>query len=290
MLRRLTDPYVWRRIFLQRLTEPVHLNILALPIAPFGTFRSKVTFDLIVRQHYAYGLLRAADRAKRQGLKATTVVEFGVAEGAGLMNMCRLAQRTTNATGIRFNILGFDTGVGNPVPVDYRDHPDLYHMGDYPMLDADRLRRSLSPNARLIIGDSKETVPQFLCELDPCSPLGFVVLDVDYYSSARNALSVFADPEPSKYMPETLLYIDNVLNEQHNDWCGERLAVREFNRAHAMRKLQRDTFLKHWRVFKNAVWLDQIYLLEVLDHPRRSKPAIRGLVERTGNPYFRNLP
>jgi hypothetical protein len=67
LLKRLSRRQVWKRIFLERLTEPLHLNLLALPVALFGSFRTKVAFDLIVRQHHAFGLLRAADWAKGAG-------------------------------------------------------------------------------------------------------------------------------------------------------------------------------------------------------------------------------
>jgi len=54
-----------------------------------------------------------------------------------------------------------------------------------------------------------------------------------------------------------------------------------------MRKLARDTFLRSRRVFKNAVWLDQIFLLHVLDHPQmQPETAARRTNEECGNPYF----
>jgi hypothetical protein len=43
----------WRRIFLERLTEPVHLNLLSLPVLLFGSYRAKIAWDLIIRQQYA---------------------------------------------------------------------------------------------------------------------------------------------------------------------------------------------------------------------------------------------
>jgi hypothetical protein len=54
-----------------------------------------------------------------------------------------------------------------------------------------------------------------------------------------------------------------------------------------MRKLARDTFLRSRRVFKNAVWLDQIFLLHVLDHPEvQPATAFRRTNEECGNPCF----
>ena len=53
-----------RRIVVERLTEPLHLNLLSLPISLFGSTRAKIAFDLLVRQQHAYGLLDAADAAR----------------------------------------------------------------------------------------------------------------------------------------------------------------------------------------------------------------------------------
>jgi hypothetical protein len=40
-------------------------------------------------------------------------------------------------------------------------------------------------------------------------------------------------------------------------------------------------------VFQNAVWLDQIFLLHVLDHPEmQPETALRRTNEECGNPYF----
>jgi hypothetical protein len=58
--------------------------------------------------------LYVADEAKKLGLKSVTLAEFGVANGAGLLNICLVAQRVTKATGIEFDIYGFDSGKGMP--------------------------------------------------------------------------------------------------------------------------------------------------------------------------------
>jgi len=75
----------------ERLSEPLHLNILSLFVAAVGTFEAKVYFDLIIRQHNAFCLLQAARFAKTCGYKSYTAIEFGVANGAGLMNMAEIA-------------------------------------------------------------------------------------------------------------------------------------------------------------------------------------------------------
>ena len=91
---KLKRAHTWRRIFYERLSEPIiHLNGISLFLAAFGSYRTKILFDLIPRQHYAYGVLRAAELAANSGLKAVTIVECGVAEGTGLMNLCRIFYR-----------------------------------------------------------------------------------------------------------------------------------------------------------------------------------------------------
>ena len=72
------------RVLYERFPEPLHLNLLSIFVALFGNYKMKIACDLVVRQQYAYSLLKTAELAKAQGLKSVTVIEFGVAAGAGL--------------------------------------------------------------------------------------------------------------------------------------------------------------------------------------------------------------
>jgi hypothetical protein len=101
LLSRLLDSEKLTKVGIERLTEPIHLNVASLFVAAFGSYRAKVAFDVVVRPQYAYSILRAADQAREYGISRLTITEFGVASGAGLLNMCRLAERTTKATGVR---------------------------------------------------------------------------------------------------------------------------------------------------------------------------------------------
>src|SRR5689334_17227289 len=92
-LKKLGRSYIWKRIFYERFTEPLHLNVLALFVALFGSFRLKVSYDLIVRHHHAFSILKCADQAKRLRIETVTLIEFGVAAGAGLVNMAKVAER-----------------------------------------------------------------------------------------------------------------------------------------------------------------------------------------------------
>jgi hypothetical protein len=268
LLRRLTRPHIWKRLLVERFSEPLHLNLLSLFVAAFGSLRAKIFFDLCVRQQHAYGLLTAADDALSGGYKSVTVIEFGVANGVGLLNICSLAEKITKATGVSFNIVGFDNVHGMPPLRDYRDHPELYQPGWYPMEEPARLRSKLPAHAKLILGDITDTVPNYLSTLSSDSPIGFVSVDVDYYWSAVDALkSLTAVPE--LYLPRVTMYFDDVGSVAHNPWCGELAAIGDFNAANPLRKIAPINFLRVNRLFKNAMWIDQMYTLHVLDHPAR---------------------
>lgn len=269
VFQRLRQPGKLRKVFVERLTEPLHLNLLSLPVAAFGSYRSKVAFDLVVRQQYAFPILWAADSARWHGYEKVTLVELGVASGAGLLNMCRIAERTTKATGIEFDIVGFDSGHGMPPAIDYRDNPEHFQAGDFPMIDFDGLQRALPSNAKLIIGDVADTAAAFADTLTPDAPLGFVAVDVDYYSAAKAALPILCG-DPTSYLPMLAVYLDDIGVEGSSPWSGELLAVAEFNDEHELRKIAPFTMLRSQRIFKNTQWIDRMYAAHIHDHPLRS--------------------
>jgi hypothetical protein len=257
------------RVLYERFPEPLHLNILSIFVALFGNYKMRIACDLVVRQQYAFSLLKTAELALAQGLRSVTVIEFGVAAGAGLVNICEISRNITKLTGVDFEIFGFDSGKGMPPPRDHRDHPEVFSEGSFPLIDRSALIRALPQNAKLILGDIEETLPSFIAHLSASSPVGFVVIDVDYYSSAKECLNVFIGA-PDHYLPWTLVYLDDTGFESANPWAGELLAVREFNEENEMRKIHLFAGLRHKRLFKHTSWFDQVYLLHVLDHARRS--------------------
>jgi hypothetical protein len=257
------------RVLYERFPEPLHLNILSIFVALFGNYKMRIACDLVVLQQYAFSLLKTAELALAQGLRSVTVIEFGVAAGAGLVNICEISRNITKLTGVDFEIFGFDSGKGMPPPRDHRDHPEVFSEGSFPLIDRSALIRALPQNAKLILGDIEETLPSFIAHLSASSPVGFVVIDVDYYSSAKECLNVFIGA-PDHYLPWTLVYLDDTGFESANPWAGELLAVREFNEENEMRKIHLFAGLRHKRLFKHTSWFDQVYLLHVLDHARRS--------------------
>lgn len=275
---------VWRRIFNERLAEPLHLNLLSIAVLAFGSYRTKIGWDLVIRQQYAFGALEAADIARANGLGAVTLIEVGVASGGGLMNLALIAERVSKETGIRCAVHGFDSGTGMPAAIDYRDHPDLYAPGDFTM-NAEALRAILPADCELHLGPLRSTLPRFLETLDPAAPIGFVALDVDYWSSTVEALELFKG-NPEKYLPRTVVYVDDIALDEHNSAAGANLAIAEFNRESPRRRLERHPFLENRRIFRRPGWLKQTMFLHVLDHPRRSEPARASTQRYIENPYL----
>lgn len=268
LLKRIRQPGRFERVLTERLTEPLHVNVAAAFVALFGSFRRKVDFDLVIRPQYAFPILRAADLAREWGLSRLTILEFGVASGTGLLNICRIAEEVTKTTGVAFRVVGFDTGTGMPPPIDYRDLPEIYQAGDFPM-DVERLRASLPANCELVIGNIADTLPRFLDTVSADAPIGFASIDVDYYSSAKQSLDIFRGA-PEKYLPLVPIYLDDVGDITVNPWVGEALAVNEFNAENALRKIAPWTMLRARRICKNAKWIDHIFGVHVHDHRIRT--------------------
>ncbi len=285
VLKRLSQKNSWNKLFKQRLTEPFHLNFMAIFVLLFGSFRKKVAYDLVVRPQHAFGILHAADQAKLRGLSEITIIEFGVANGAGLMNMIAIAEKVTKITGIKIHIYGFDTGTGMPEPKDYRDHPEYYNTGDFPM-NKDLLEEKIKGKATIIYGPIKANISKFLSSISEANPIGFVTIDVDYYSSTKDVLELFKF-EATLFLPLTFVYLDDIFMPHHNSKCGELLAIEEFNAEEAMREISYHRFFENQRIFRNANWVKQLYYFHVLDHPYRSELKRDRKAYVLDNPYLK---
>ena len=240
-----------------------------------GTFREKEAHGLIQRSNYAYGMLRAADTAKFFGKSAVTACEFGVATGMGLINMTQLAELIEAETGVKFRVVGFDTGAGLPAPSGYKDHPELWSSGDFSMGDPDLLRRRLAGKAELVIGDIKDTIGAFTRTLTTDCPLGFVSIDVDIYSGTVAALQGLLG-QCEAYLPAISFYLDDVASYFSNEACGELCAVDEHNAAYPQRPIYSDKSLPRGRFEPFADWYRSMYVGHILDHPYRNHARERG--------------
>ena len=235
-------------------------------------FRIRERYGLISRPNYIYGMLRAADNAKYIGVKSITVVEMGVASGAGLINMIECADLITRETGITFRIVGFDTGSGLPSVEGYKDHPEIWNPGDFAMEDRSVLEKKIEGRATILWGDIDNTVDGFTASLSEGCPLGFLSVDVDIYSATKAGLRCLTD-DARKYLPGVSMYFDDVSFFYANDWCGELLAINEFNAAHDMRKIGLDRSLDDRP--RPQGWHSQMFVCHVLDHPVRQSTRAR---------------
>lgn len=285
LLKRLLERRSWKKIYKQRLTEPFHLNFISVFVYLFGSFANKASYDLVIRPQYAYGILTAAMEAKKRNMTKITVIEFGVANGGGLMNMIKIAKRVTKSTGVIIDIYGFDTGKGMPSPVDFRDHPEYYNTGDFPM-NRELLEKNIKGKAKMIYGEISDSLKKFTLDLDPNSPIGFVSVDVDYYSSTKDVLELFKS-NSNLFLPLTYVYFDDIFMSHHNSKSGELLAIKEFNDSTPLRNIEYHHFFINQRIFKNAQWVKQLYFLHVLDHEERSVTKKERNQRVLDNPYLK---
>jgi hypothetical protein len=219
---------------------------------------------LIVRPGYLWGALHGAFLAKALGLDSVSLIEFGVAGGNGLTVLELIAERIEHHLGMKVSVYGFDTGKGLPPPKDVRDCPNLFTEGTYPM-DIDKLRSRLR-RAQLILGSVDETVPLFVSTYRP-SPIAFVSVDLDLYTSTKQALRIF-DAHTDFLLPRVHCYFDDISGYTYAEFNGERLAIAEFNREHRVRKISPMYALRHYVPKRCAddPWVERFYLAHILDH------------------------
>lgn len=225
--------------------------------------------DEIDRPSYAFGIWLATLQAERLGVKSLKIFEFGVASGVGLFNICKICDLYSKAVGMKYEIYGFDSDVGMPaLKGGYKDHPELWYEGQF-LFDHAEIRNKLPNHAKLISGNISETIDEFMDnKMNVDSPVGFVSVDVDLYTSTCSVLKLFQKSNPEFYLPVTISYFDDINDLlTNNSWCGEMLAIREFNDKHEYRKLEEMRIRQN---HKPAGWHDHIYGLHVLDHPVRN--------------------
>jgi hypothetical protein len=255
---------VWTRVFGQQAW-----------VQKFGDFRNRERHSLVPRPNYAYGMLRAADTARYFGYRCVSVIEFGVASGAGLLNMAKLAEAIVAETGIEIRIIGFDTGAGLPVVEGYKDHPEIWNPGDFATEDRCGLLKKLGGRAEMIWGDISHTIDPFVARLSEDAPVGFVSIDVDIYSATRSALRLFVGP-PTKYLPAVSMYFDDVSFYFANKWAGELAAIEEFNAENPFCKIDQDRSLANGhRPTVPQSWYNNMYVCHKLDHPARQLSIAR---------------
>ncbi len=228
-----------------------------------GTFRERLEVGAFERPYYAYCVYHSADLAKKLGYQEISMAEYGVAGGNGLVLLEQYAEEVSKEIGIEIQVYGFDTGAGLPAPVDYRDLPYHWKPGFF-VMDEARLRQRLK-NAKLVIGDIRETAETFFDQYKP-APLAAVMHDFDFYSSTEVALTMLEVDEKYR-LPRIYCYFDDIIGDEvelYNDFTGERLAIAEFNERNKTKK-----FSPAYHLITRDVpqqWYHQIYTLHDFEH------------------------
>lgn len=180
---------------------------------------------------YAVTIWRAAEVARSIGVSSFSVCEFGVAAGDGLCACELLAREIGHIFDLEIKVFGFDGGQGLPAPQDWRDCPQCWDKGLFPM-DVSALRQRLA-SATVVLGPLEETLPVFFATYAP-PPVGVMLVDVDYYSSTVPVLSLLEENAES-FLPLVNMYFDDVGGDI--GFQGEALAIHEFNTRHELRKI-----------------------------------------------------
>ena len=231
------------------------------------SIRAKADWDATSRPEYLVGVLAAADQALKEGVSEFSVIEFGVASGNGLLALERHAAAVEKETGVKISVYGFDSGKGLPPSSgDYRDHPDQWKAGDYPM-DESQLRQRLTNRSSLVMGPVADTVPKFVASLQR-SPVGFVAVDLDLYSSTRDALKILVLPG-KRMLRQVPIYLDDVFFICNHRFAGELLAIDEFNQANENVKIDCWRGIADGRPFPENGWLKRMFVahdLEAISH------------------------
>lgn len=232
--------------------------------------RTNVLFEAIIgpapmRPHYLWCLLHVAGVARHLGYERFGALELGCAGGNGLVALEVAAGPVEEALGVGIELHGFDGTSGMPAPESHRDAPYLIEPGHFPM-DTEKLRSRLR-RTQLHLGPVGETVHAFLAE--PAAPVGFVIQDLDYHSSTRDALALF-DAPAERFLPRVLSYYDDVLGYPWALGNGERLANAEFNASRPARRIDELRGMAYAvpAAHRHDPWPEALHLVHVLDHPR----------------------
>lgn len=187
---------------------------------------------------YTIGSVLGALQAKNCGINNISLIEFGVANGKGIKSLLEVASLIKEEMKMSVKVIGFDNRDGLPSPIDYRDHPEIWSKEEFSMAENyEKLDNYIhSSGGKLIIGDVADTLPKFNLDNEV---LAFASIDVDYYSSTKPIMSWLHKINTKNTLPASVLYFDDIHNVwTYSKYCGEELAIRDFNQHSDLRKIE----------------------------------------------------
>jgi hypothetical protein len=216
------------------------------------------------RPHYGHCIFESAQLATRLGYPRISVLEFGCGGGNGLMSAESHIAEVMKLFPVEVELYGFDTGTGLPPLEDYRDYAHYFKPGQY-VMDPATVRNKLK-RGKLVLGNVKDTCKTFFSEFDP-APIGCIFHDLDFYSSTRDAFTLF-EADSSHFLPRIFMYFDDIIG--NNTWlasefAGESLAIEEYNEMQTTRKIAKNRAIP--RDYPDQRWKDQIYVHHDFAHP-----------------------
>lgn len=228
------------------------------------SYRDRLKINAVDRPHYGHCIFEAARLASHLKYPRISVIEFGCGGGNGLVIAEKHIAEVSKLFPVEIELYGFDSGAGMPAAKDYRDFPHYFNRGLYRM-DPGALRQKLKL-AQLVLGDVLETCRRFIVDYKP-APVGCVFHDLDFYSSTRDALTLF-DADAGAFMPRIHMYFDDIKGTHawaSSEFAGELLAIEEFNAAHAFKKIAISRSMRSF--YPDQWWADQIYIYHDFQHP-----------------------
>ena len=133
-------------------------------------------------------------------------------------------------------------------------------------MNQERLRPKLKI-AKIVLGEVNDICKTFFDEYEP-APIGCIFHDLDFYSSTRDALTLF-EADAVHFLPRVFMYFDDVIGNNTwavSEYAGELLAIAEFNKKHQFKKIAGNRFMP--RAYPDQWWAYQIYNYHDFQHPK----------------------
>ncbi len=227
------------------------------------SYQDRLAVCAVERPHYGHCIFQAAKLASRLNYRKMSVIEFGCGGGNGLLNAEMHIAEIMKIFPVEIELYGFDTGVGLPPAKDYRDYPHYFEPGQYYMNPAG-LEQKLK-KGKLVLGDVNDTCKTFFRDFD-AAPVGCIFHDLDYYSSTRDAFTLF-EASSIHFLPRVFMYFDDIIG--NNTWlasefAGEMLAIEEFNKTHSSRKIAQSRSVP--MEYPDQWWRNQIFIYHDIEH------------------------